>query len=57
MTIEERLENAEKEIEKLKQTWVGGSTKEIRANKIVIEDENSKRRAGRVQRWAGFGVV
>jgi len=50
MTIEDRLENMERELGRVKEvlarSQVKGTAKEIRANSFVLEDENGKPRAG-----------
>ena len=50
MTIEERLENMERELGRVKEvlarSQVEGTAKEIRANSFVLEDENGKPRVG-----------
>jgi C4-type Zn-finger protein len=49
MTIEERLENVERELGRVKETLarlqVTGTVREIRARTIIIEDELGKARA------------
>jgi len=49
MSIEERLENMERELGRVKEvlarSQVAGTAREIRANGFVLEDENGKLRA------------